>query len=174
VTYGGHPLYFYAHEAKNEVKCHNIRGFGGLWLVVTLKGEHRTLTSSPSLVFRYAAVRVGLDWVQDETRTSRHPRQCHGLPAALGCRAGHPVVRRPADACRERKLGELESPPPVVLDVRRVRCMEMAGRVVRIDDREPGAEQCRTDAAALSVGMDAEGLQVPDRLVRERPLKSGP
>ena len=52
--------------------------------------------------------------------------------------------------------------------------MEMAGAVVRIDDREPGAEQRRADAAALSVGMDAEGLQVPDRLVRERPLKSGP
>jgi predicted lipoprotein with Yx(FWY)xxD motif len=39
VTYGGHPLYFYAHEAKNEVKCHNVQGFGGLWLVVTPKGQ---------------------------------------------------------------------------------------------------------------------------------------
>jgi predicted lipoprotein with Yx(FWY)xxD motif len=39
VTYGGHPLYFYAHEAKNEVKCHNIQGFGGLWLVVTPAGR---------------------------------------------------------------------------------------------------------------------------------------
>jgi predicted lipoprotein with Yx(FWY)xxD motif len=39
VTYGGHPLYFYAHEAKNEVKCHNIQGFGGLWLVVTREGR---------------------------------------------------------------------------------------------------------------------------------------
>jgi predicted lipoprotein with Yx(FWY)xxD motif len=39
VTYGGHPLYFYAHEAKNEVKCHNIRGFGGLWLVITPQGR---------------------------------------------------------------------------------------------------------------------------------------
>jgi predicted lipoprotein with Yx(FWY)xxD motif len=38
VTYGGHPLYYYAHEGKNEVKCHNIEGFGGLWLVVTLSG----------------------------------------------------------------------------------------------------------------------------------------
>ena len=38
VTYGGHPLYYYAHEAKNEVKCHNIQGFGGLWLVVTPTG----------------------------------------------------------------------------------------------------------------------------------------
>jgi len=39
VTYGGHPLYFYAHEGKNEVKCHNIQGFGGLWLVVTAAGK---------------------------------------------------------------------------------------------------------------------------------------
>jgi predicted lipoprotein with Yx(FWY)xxD motif len=39
VTYGGHPLYFYAHEGKNEVKCHNIQGFGGLWLVVTPEGR---------------------------------------------------------------------------------------------------------------------------------------
>jgi len=39
VTYGGHPLYFYAHEGKNEVKCHNIEGFGGLWLVVTPAGD---------------------------------------------------------------------------------------------------------------------------------------
>jgi predicted lipoprotein with Yx(FWY)xxD motif len=38
VTYGGHPLYFYAHEGKNEVKCHRIEGFGGLWLVVTATG----------------------------------------------------------------------------------------------------------------------------------------
>jgi predicted lipoprotein with Yx(FWY)xxD motif len=39
VTYGGHPLYYYAHEGKNEVKCHNITGFGGLWLVVTPSGD---------------------------------------------------------------------------------------------------------------------------------------
>jgi len=39
VTYGDHPLYFYAHEAKNEVKCHNIQGFGGVWLVVTPAGR---------------------------------------------------------------------------------------------------------------------------------------
>ena len=39
VTYGGHPLYYYAHEGKNEVKCHNITGFGGLWLVVTPTGD---------------------------------------------------------------------------------------------------------------------------------------
>jgi predicted lipoprotein with Yx(FWY)xxD motif len=39
VTYAGHPLYFYAHEGPNEVRCHNVREFGGLWLVVTPTGE---------------------------------------------------------------------------------------------------------------------------------------
>jgi predicted lipoprotein with Yx(FWY)xxD motif len=38
ITYAGHPLYFYAHEGKNEVRCHNVREFGGLWLVVTPAG----------------------------------------------------------------------------------------------------------------------------------------
>lgn len=41
VTYGGHPLYFYAHEAPGEVKCHDVRGFGGLWLVVGPDGNRR-------------------------------------------------------------------------------------------------------------------------------------
>jgi hypothetical protein len=41
--------------------------------------------------------------------------------------------------------------------------------MVGIDDGEPGPEQCRANAAALGVGMHAEGLQVPDRLLRERP-----
>ncbi|MGH8971441.1 MAG: COG4315 family predicted lipoprotein [Actinomycetes bacterium] len=39
VTYGGHPLYFYAHEGRNQVLCHNVSEFGGLWLVVTPSGE---------------------------------------------------------------------------------------------------------------------------------------
>jgi predicted lipoprotein with Yx(FWY)xxD motif len=39
VTYGGHPLYYYAHEGKNEVLCHNVSEYGGLWLVVTPRGE---------------------------------------------------------------------------------------------------------------------------------------
>ena len=39
VTYKGHPLYFYAHEGKNQVLCHNITENGGLWLVVTPKGD---------------------------------------------------------------------------------------------------------------------------------------
>jgi len=39
VTYKGHPLYFYAHEGKGQVLCHNITEYGGLWLVVTPKGD---------------------------------------------------------------------------------------------------------------------------------------
>ncbi len=39
VTYNGHPLYFYAHEGKGEVLCHNVEEFGGLWLVVDPAGD---------------------------------------------------------------------------------------------------------------------------------------
>lgn len=39
VTYANHPLYHYAAEGPGEVTCHNVREFGGLWLVVTPAGE---------------------------------------------------------------------------------------------------------------------------------------
>ena len=39
VTYNGHPLYFYAHEAPGEVKCHNVATHGGLWWVVQPDGK---------------------------------------------------------------------------------------------------------------------------------------
>jgi predicted lipoprotein with Yx(FWY)xxD motif len=39
VTYAGHPLYYYAHEGKNQVLCHDVRNFGGLWLAVTPSGD---------------------------------------------------------------------------------------------------------------------------------------
>ena len=29
VTYAVHPLYFYAHEGKYQVLCHNIEEYGG-------------------------------------------------------------------------------------------------------------------------------------------------
>ncbi len=32
VTYAGHPLYYYAHEGKTQVRCHDVRDYGGLWL----------------------------------------------------------------------------------------------------------------------------------------------
>ena len=39
ITYAGHPLYFYAHEGKYEVLCHNVTEFGGTWLVVQPNGK---------------------------------------------------------------------------------------------------------------------------------------
>jgi predicted lipoprotein with Yx(FWY)xxD motif len=39
VTYNDHPLYFYAHEGKREVKCHNIFLNGGNWYVVQPSGD---------------------------------------------------------------------------------------------------------------------------------------
>ena len=38
VTYDGHPLYFYAHEGKYQVLCHDIEEYGGTWLVVRPDG----------------------------------------------------------------------------------------------------------------------------------------
>jgi predicted lipoprotein with Yx(FWY)xxD motif len=39
ITYAGHPLYFYAHEGKYQVLCHNVIEFGGTWLVVKPNGR---------------------------------------------------------------------------------------------------------------------------------------
>jgi predicted lipoprotein with Yx(FWY)xxD motif len=39
VTYGGHPLYFYAHEGKHEVRCHDIFLNGGTWYAVQPDGD---------------------------------------------------------------------------------------------------------------------------------------
>jgi predicted lipoprotein with Yx(FWY)xxD motif len=39
VTYNGWPLYYYAHEKVGEVKCHNVRTHGGLWLVMRASGK---------------------------------------------------------------------------------------------------------------------------------------
>ena len=38
VTYAGHPLYYYAHEGRHQVLCHDVTEFGGRWLVVTPEG----------------------------------------------------------------------------------------------------------------------------------------
>jgi predicted lipoprotein with Yx(FWY)xxD motif len=38
VTYAGHPLYFYAHEGKYQVLCHDVEEYGGTWLVVRPDG----------------------------------------------------------------------------------------------------------------------------------------
>ena len=39
VTYGGHPLYSYAHEGKHEVRCHDVAGYGGVWFALSPTGE---------------------------------------------------------------------------------------------------------------------------------------
>ena len=39
VTYAGRPLYFYAHEGRNEVRCQNVYEFRGTWLVVKASGR---------------------------------------------------------------------------------------------------------------------------------------
>ncbi len=39
VTYNDHPLYFYAHEGKNEVLCHDVFLNGGNWYVVEPGGD---------------------------------------------------------------------------------------------------------------------------------------
>ena len=38
VTYAGHPLYYYAHEGKYQVLCHDVEEYGGTWLVVRPDG----------------------------------------------------------------------------------------------------------------------------------------
>lgn len=39
VTYDDHPLYFYAHEGRREVKCHDVFLNGGNWYVVQPDGD---------------------------------------------------------------------------------------------------------------------------------------
>ena len=39
VTYNDHPLYFYAHEGKHEVLCHDVFLNGGNWYVVQPDGD---------------------------------------------------------------------------------------------------------------------------------------
>jgi predicted lipoprotein with Yx(FWY)xxD motif len=41
VTYAGQPLYYYAHEGRGEVRCHNVNLNGGLWWVVGPDGNRR-------------------------------------------------------------------------------------------------------------------------------------
>ena len=38
VTYRGHPLYYYVDDAPGRILCHDVREFGGLWLVVEPDG----------------------------------------------------------------------------------------------------------------------------------------
>jgi predicted lipoprotein with Yx(FWY)xxD motif len=38
VTYRGRPLYYYVDDAPGRVLCHDVREFGGLWLVIRADG----------------------------------------------------------------------------------------------------------------------------------------
>jgi predicted lipoprotein with Yx(FWY)xxD motif len=42
VTYAGKPLYYYAHEGRGEVRCHNVNLNGGFWWVVGPNGKRRS------------------------------------------------------------------------------------------------------------------------------------
>ena len=39
VTYNGHPLYYYVEDGPNQVLCHDVEEFGGIWYVVEPNGE---------------------------------------------------------------------------------------------------------------------------------------
>jgi predicted lipoprotein with Yx(FWY)xxD motif len=39
VTYAGHPLYYYVHDAIGQILCHDVVEFGGTWLVVNPDGN---------------------------------------------------------------------------------------------------------------------------------------
>lgn len=39
VTYGGHPLYYYADDPVNKVLCQDVSEFGGTWYVVAPSGK---------------------------------------------------------------------------------------------------------------------------------------
>jgi predicted lipoprotein with Yx(FWY)xxD motif len=41
VTYRGRPLYYYAHEGRGEVRCHEVDLNGGLWWVIGADGRRR-------------------------------------------------------------------------------------------------------------------------------------
>jgi len=38
LTYAGRPLYFYVGDPVGQIRCQNVREFGGLWLVVRPTG----------------------------------------------------------------------------------------------------------------------------------------
>lgn len=39
LTYAGRPLYYYVSDPVGEIRCQNVYGFGGLWLVVRPDGR---------------------------------------------------------------------------------------------------------------------------------------
>jgi predicted lipoprotein with Yx(FWY)xxD motif len=41
VTYRGHPLYYYVHDAPGRILCHDVFEYGGTWFVVAPNGRAR-------------------------------------------------------------------------------------------------------------------------------------
>jgi predicted lipoprotein with Yx(FWY)xxD motif len=39
VTYAGRPLYYYEHDPRNQILCHDVFEFGGDWLVLQASGK---------------------------------------------------------------------------------------------------------------------------------------
>jgi predicted lipoprotein with Yx(FWY)xxD motif len=39
VTYAGRPLYYYVADSPGQVLCHDVREFGGLWVVIRPDGR---------------------------------------------------------------------------------------------------------------------------------------
>jgi hypothetical protein len=82
------------------------------------------------------------------------------VPSAIDCWSRHPVIGRPIRTGGEGRLGELESPPLVVIDVGKVRGVQVTRQFGRVDDRQSVGKQCGADPAALGAGMDAQGFEV--------------
>lgn len=38
-TYAGHPLYYYVNDKPGVALCHDVREFGGLWLLLRASGK---------------------------------------------------------------------------------------------------------------------------------------
>jgi hypothetical protein len=51
--------------------------------------------------------------------------------------------------------------------------VQVTGQLIRIDHGQTGGEQCGANRSTLGIWMNPQGLQVPDRSVRKRPLERG-
>jgi hypothetical protein len=52
--------------------------------------------------------------------------------------------------------------------------VQVTGQLIRIDHGQTGGEQCGANPSTLGIWMNPQGLQVPDRSVRKRPLERAP
>ena len=75
VTYNDHPLYFYAHEGKREVKCHDIFLNGGNWYVVQPGGDRHP---------RMTGIRRARAFLTFWPALARAERLSRGIPVRSG------------------------------------------------------------------------------------------